>query len=543
MSNLITQTIKLGLPQGVPGTWFSKIDLFFKKKSSTFGCRVFICAVENGTPNLDSIVENSEVVVSADSISVSTTGVAATTFTFPKLVYLERERRYGIVVAPLGAFPDFELWTAKVGETDLATNIRVSSNPLLEGTYLTRTNSLAWADSANEDIKFTLFRARFNSPSGQIRMRNRRIDLIRPFAETIALSPGIGGIQEGDEVYAWDIDVGRPNPASYGRVLSYDGSLGLLRIVDSTANFTPNQIIAIVRPTTPGSLIQAGQVGVLRISTIENVGYQSFVPRLGFNRQGGAVELTFRGARLTAGVPSLDPTTTRLNSDSEFDFQDVRRILASATNERNSLANAYSVEMTATFTSDGSSFTSPFFTLDQANLVLLRQSINNDATDEHTTNGKALSKYVSRIVELAEGQDAEDLRVFLTAFQPPNTRVMVYAKLQNGEDETVFDEKAWTEMVQTGGVNVFSDPANQRDYRELTYSLPAGAANAPLPGAANGAVFTDSTFTPLPGIATYRSGGHAFRGFKKYSIKIVLLSENAVNTPRLNDMRAIALQL
>jgi hypothetical protein len=540
MSNLITQTFKVGLPSGVPGSWFTKVDTFFKKKSSAYGCRIYICNIDNGVPNPDSIVPNSEVVLQPSSINVSSNGTTATTFTFSQLVYLERERRYGLVICPLGAFPDYELWTAKVGETDLASGTRVTTNPLLEGTYFTK-NSLAWNESASEDLKFTLYRAKFTSPSASIKIRNRRVELVRP--SSIVLTPGINGVKEGDEVYGWDAATGTPIANTFAKVRQFDTATGILSLVDSTANFSANQIITIVRPATSGSLVGAGQVGLVTIGAIENVGYQSIVPRFGFNRQGGAVELSFRGTRLTANTPVLDATTVRLDSDAEFEFQDARRVISSATNERINLANAYSVEMTASFRSDGTNFTSPFFTLNQANLVALRQAINNDATNEHTNNGAALSKYVSRVVELGEGQDAEDLRVYLTAFRPAGTNVRVYAKLLNAEDEQTFDEKFWTEMTQSGGVNVFSDPADQRDYRELVFSLPNGAANAPSPGAANGAAYTDSTFVPLPGIVTYQNGGHLYRGYKKFAIKVVLLSENGVNTPKINDMRAIALQL
>ena len=146
----------------------------------------------------------------------------------------------------------------------------------------------------------------------------------------------------------------------------------------------------------------------MTVGRIDNLGYQSIVPRLGINRQGGAIETTFRGAQESSNTIVIDPTTQRIDADDEFRFQSGRRVIGSATNERLQVANAYSIEMTASFAAN-STFTSPFFTLSQANFVLMRQAINNDATNEHTSNGNALSKYISKTVTLAEGQEIDFL--------------------------------------------------------------------------------------------------------------------------------------
>jgi hypothetical protein len=46
------------------------------------------------------------------------------------------------------------------------------------------------------------------------------------------------------------------------------------------------------------------------------------------------------------------------------------------------------------------------------------------------------------------------------------------------------------------------------------------------------------------GIVEYtNSDGSRFVGFKEFALKIILLSSNPVKVPRLNDVRAIALQI
>ena len=54
---------------------------------------------------------------------------------------------------------------------------------------------------------------------------------------------------------------------------------------------------------------------------------------------------------------------------------------------------------------------SPVVDLSRANSYILENVINNDATNEDTQEvGNSLTRYFSKPVELADAQDAEDLR-------------------------------------------------------------------------------------------------------------------------------------
>jgi len=57
------------------------------------------------------------------------------------------------------------------------------------------------------------------------------------------------------------------------------------------------------------------------------------------------------------------------------------------------------------------------------------------------------SRYISKTVVLADGQDAEDLVVFLTAYRPQGTNIQVYGKVLNATDSDPFDDKSWTPML------------------------------------------------------------------------------------------------
>ncbi len=92
--------------------------------------------------------------------------------------------------------------------------------------------------------------------------------------------------------------------------------------------------------------------------------------------------------------------------------------------------------------------------------------------NEALGNGsKFPSRYVSKTVVLAEGQDSEDMVVFLTAYRPPGTDIKVYGKLLNAADSDPFNDKSWSPLINSTET-LFSSLVNKDDYLELKYELP-----------------------------------------------------------------------
>jgi hypothetical protein len=92
--------------------------------------------------------------------------------------------------------------------------------------------------------------------------------------------------------------------------------------------------------------------------------------------------------------------------------------------------------------------------------------------NEALGNGLAAgSRYISKTVVLTDGQDSEDLVVFLSAYRPQGTNVQVYTKLLNATDSDPFDDKSWTPMLETT-TNLVSSLVNRDDYVELQYVMP-----------------------------------------------------------------------
>ena len=129
-----------------------------------------------------------------------------------------------------------------------------------------------------------------------------------------------------------------------------------------------------------------------------------------------------------------------------------------------------------TLTNDLDSIT-PIIPLYRNAAILRAYKINNDATNETTNNGNATSKFISRRVKLADGQEAEDVRLSVALLQPPGSQFRIYFKGQAQEDDGDFYEDIpWTEMELSQGLQGVS--ASQTNFVDLNFQLPSTALDS-----------------------------------------------------------------
>ena len=115
-------------------------------------------------------------------------------------------------------------------------------------------------------------------------------------------------------------------------------------------------------------------------------------------------------------------------------------------------------------------FSTPQIDFNSTDVFFTRYLINNDYTDEHTKNGRAISKHVTKKITFNNERQAEDAIVYLQAYKPSGTDVKVYIKLFNAQDDDYFDDKDWTLLKETSG-NRVSSLTNLSDFVEYTYGL------------------------------------------------------------------------
>lgn len=164
-----------------------------------------------------------------------------------------------------------------------------------------------------------------------------------------------------------------------------------------------------------------------------------------------------------------------------------------------------------------------------ANAAIVATTTSILASEKTPGSGIALSRYISKKVILADGQDAEDLKVYVAAYKPASTDVLVFAKFWNSADNEAFEDKHWTQLTTDN--TLLSSKANSLDFIEYIYNVP-------------NTVPVDQTAylnNNNGGIIRYTNdAGQVFDTYKTFAIKIVLLSSDSSIVPRLQDYRAIA---
>ena len=205
--------------------------------------------------------------------------------------------------------------------------------------------------------------------------------------------------------------------------------------------------------------------------------------------------------------------------------------------------NSFVLRMSLSNNSTSTRDTSPFIDHQISTVDIYEHLINNDITDENTTvAGAASSKYISRTVKLADGLDADDLKIWLTAYKPPSSNITVYAKFKNAADSTGFDQIPCTKLQAEDRTNFTSANNNRFDFKEFQYSLGSTGYQA------DGTTVTSAA--TAGGSAILESGtdfnyvdaeGAVYTNYKYFAVKIVMTSTGPHRIPRVRDMRALAL--
>ena len=150
------------------GLYITDLDLFFQTKDSALPVTVQIVTMENGYPTSTQVPFARSTVAAAD-INTSTDASSATKFTFESPVFLNPRTEYSFRV--FSSSKNYEMYTARMGQTTLDSARLISKQPYL-GSMFKSQNSTTWTAEQNEDVKFTLNRAKFTQSSGTVTLVN-----------------------------------------------------------------------------------------------------------------------------------------------------------------------------------------------------------------------------------------------------------------------------------------------------------------------------------------------------------------------------------
>lgn len=549
---------------GMPfGCYTTELDVFFRTKSATAPITLQIREVVNGYPG-DKVIPFGEVTLNPSQVNVSETAATATKFTFPSPVHLQNNTEYCFVLLPAGNDPNYNIWVSEIGENELGTEDRISEQPNI-GVLFTSANNRSWTAYQKEDIKFTLYRADFAiNTVGTVVMKNLNIDYMKfeSFSD--------GFYRAGDTVHGFTFDVTNAGSGYTNGTISQSltggggtgatvditiagGAVTNVAITNLGTGYTSNPTLSVVSGAGTGAVVSVSlnkgivkqydslyNVGKILVTDgsftagdiVSNDASNGIVTEIE-NKQLNVLETNIGSIDHTPATVSwsVAPTATGASVPGStfegYSFGQEHELsyeaqVYSYSNEQNFSGTGDKKSLTIRAgMSTQTSTVSPVIDTRKCSIIAIANDINNDTTDEDTNNGYARSKYISRRVVLDDGQDAEDLKVYLSNQIPAGCNVKVYGKFQNATDASNFDDLEWIELEST---TVPLSSTARSGFVEYDYTIPAGP-NKPA------------------GVLEYTVGSATFTGYKTFAVKVIPLSTNSSVIPKIRELRAIALQV
>jgi len=487
------------------GLFIENAKLFFSAKDdSNIPVTIQIRPTVNALPSSDFSYPESVVTKYPFEINATTTpnfasDTSYTKFTFGSPVFL-KPGLYALVV--LTDSPQYSLWVAEKGGITV-NNQYVSVNPYV-GTLYKSQNAMEYVPYLNEDMMFSLDRCLFTSSPATFILENERqsskyyIDkfrLIQKHLET-----------ESDSPFTIDYKfISKPvdgaKETNYRDMLpfvTYSMGDDDLYIAGSRRKELQNQ-----GDFTASLTIASTDDAVSPLISLESVflnAWENFLDNSEINSD------DFNIIAPGGGYSNSNTVTITSNTGTGALVYLITNGVA---------GNVVGVNVAATGSGYYDDFTISIpgtgFGAITSNATIVLNSEFDSA------GGPSLARYITKPITLADGFDAGDLRLFLTANKPGTTEVHVYYKVLSGSDATPFKDRPYLKMECFNPTIAAS--LTTEDFREYEYRPSLADDNV-----------TYSTDT-----------GVTYDSFKTFAIKIVMTSTDPSIVPKVKDLRVIAL--
>lgn len=549
----VAQTFMIDVTNYPNGAFLNSLNLFFRTKPTVDNTPVTLSIVGtlNGYPN-GTTLDHSIVSMTPDMINVSENphyldGSSYTTFKFNAPVYIQPGVMYAFILK--SPSNQYTLWTAANGDTAVASTVKnlptdatpttitkISTPPYIGALFISQ-NSQTWSADQNQDLMFVFDKCVFNTsvtPSISFIVPNKlpqrtlvdqsiayynNSNVISNTVSTLTTSNVIADafnltttdflptttsigysysstLSGGSQTGITSVNPGKFGTSMYDNVYLSDGQGERVLVANSNTSFLLYTQLSSIDPAVSPFISDAG-LSVYSIKwNINNCELSNSIINIVSGGTGYA-----NGNVVSANVVVSAPTGK--NGVQAY-------AVANVTN--NSVSSV-------TFTSVGSGYvTTPTITILGSNT----SSANIVVTGETSKNGgPALAKYITKKVVLDAGFDSGDLNVYMTAYRPVNTDILVYYKILSRADTQIFDDGQWQLMTKTNS----SDAAYSQTRSDLfEYRFAPGTS-----GLDQGFISYTST------------NGQTYTNFSQFAIKIVLTSTDHTYTPFLTDLRCIAL--
>lgn len=560
-------------PDNEEGIFITGGEIFIEQKDPDNSIWFEIREMDNSGNITKNQVPGTEVWIKSEDVPLSTDGKTNPLIVkFPAPVFLLNRSEYAFVIHTENVSKDYYIWIARLKLPDVTTQVQYTDRPLT-GTFYTTNNNTDWDIIPDTDLTCKLYRAAFvaegsavigNRPTEKIlfssvsKSLNQKIGTMFISGNRLGIANVSGVISVGNYIRGNNslvqsrvislVSANKYSTANTGFVIGegfvvYDSNnlnpLGVTgditsvecaqaylsdyqensrrllgSFVASSGGFRANDVIFSIGDQSYKGIIS--KIDNTRYSTVsfEPISLNFFNTSLTYQFQ------TYSNTGIEGLYESFAPSETHYFND--------EKALYSRSNEILNLGSKYSNQIKVNMSTQ-SEYVSPLLDLDRTSTIYVDNLINSNTSGETNSSGGGLiNRYISKVVTLAENQDAEDVRVTLTSYRPPSTDVLVWIRIQHAEDEDIISQRNWIPLERTPeGDTTFSSLSDRDDFKEYTYTVPALYAN---------------TETRI--IKYTNSKGTTFEGFKYFAVKIGLVNtqDNSAIIPRVADLRVIALQ-
>jgi hypothetical protein len=430
------------------GFYITAIDLFFRSKSKDDNRNVSVelREVQNGYPAPQFISDGDNAVVNNKNIRISDDASLETKFEFKNPIYLSPGNDYCFAVKPENNDADFAIWVAELGAIDISnpnkqTRIESAYN---SGLLFTSSNDRTWTAKQNTDMKFTIYIAEFdNTKTYYVNWSN--LPIPNTF-EYDALTPAIADqilpetdikyeIKTSDSTYAVDSD--------WTTIKNYErlGFRSRKQVSNSNIEIYPFKSLqwraglsTTDKYITP--YIDDENIIFYLDKNIINNAYQTSVS--------GTVRYS-SGSNIVTGTGTSFMTQVFPGEYAKFGTQ-FRRISSISNNEYLTVSTNF----------------------DSSNSVNQTMTIREEENPTGPYSSQA--RYITKVITLNDGFEASDLMVYLDVNRPAGTSIKVYCKVLNENDSDAFDDKFYIPMELNGFETTSLNPGT---YKEEKYVIPA----------------------------------------------------------------------
>jgi hypothetical protein len=535
------------------GCFLADVKLFFSSKPTSDKSPVTISIVGtlNGYPNGDTL-DHSIVTLTPDNVNVSQNpqyldSTAYTQFTFNSPVYIRPGVMYAIIIKSNS--DQYTVWTAANGDTALPSSVKnqptdpmptniskITTAPYVGGLFISQ-NAQTWTADQNQSLMFTIDRCVFDTTkTPTIRMVVPKLLPQRALIEQSVnyynnannVSNTVTSVSNSNIlVDAFNLTTTDFIPTSTGVLYSYSATLtsgistnpvainpgkyGTAMYDDIYLNDNNGERVLVANSTTSFSMYALLNSTDNAVSPIISDAGTSLY----------AIQYSVNNCSLSNNLITL------VNGGSGYNVSTTSVTISSPTGKNGTQAYATANVVSGVIkniyiTTPGSGYiTTPTITINDANSSPGTGAIVTIAGETSSHGGPALCKYFTKKVVLNAGFDSGDLNVYMTAYRPVNTDILVYYKILNRQDTQKFEDGNWQLMTKTQNSDTLYSQS-RTDLYEYTFA----------PG----------TSGVDQGYVSYTStNGQTYTTFSQFAIKVVLVTTDNTSVPFLSDLRCIAL--